>query len=49
MFMQHAKYRAQAMTLRDDLAEKGQVSDEGWRRINGLLVASWKSHRETLN
>jgi hypothetical protein len=48
-FMQHAEYRAQAMTLRDDLAEKGEVSNQDWRRINELLIASWKSHREALN
>jgi len=48
-FLEHANYRAQAMTLRDDLAEKGQVSNQDWQRINDLLVASWKSHREALD
>jgi hypothetical protein len=48
-FTEHADYRAQAMTLRDDLAEKGDVSDKDWQRINDLLVISWKSHHETLN
>jgi hypothetical protein len=48
-FMQHAKYRAQAMTLRDDLAKIGQVSNEDWQRINALLIESWTSHRKTLD
>jgi len=48
-FLQHAEYRAQAMMLRDDLAEKGQVSDQDWKRINDLLLASWKSHRDVLD
>jgi hypothetical protein len=34
MFMQHVEYRAQAMTLRDDLADRGKVSDQDWQQIN---------------
>lgn len=48
-FTEHADYRAQAMTLRDDLAEKGVVSDKDWKQINDLLLVSWKSHREVLD
>jgi hypothetical protein len=31
------------MLLRDDLAEKGSVTDENWRRINQMLESSWQS------
>jgi hypothetical protein len=48
-FIEHADYRAQAMTLRDDLAEKGEILDKDWQRINDLLVISWKSHHDTLD
>lgn len=49
VFLKHAEFRAQAMTLRDDLAEKGQLSDQDWQRINELLIVSWKSHRQALD
>jgi hypothetical protein len=43
VFSEHARFRAEAMLLRDNLAEKGDVSDRNWQRINELLDASWQS------
>ncbi|MEW6128442.1 MAG: hypothetical protein AB1757_15490 [Acidobacteriota bacterium] len=41
--LEHARLRAEAMTIRDDRAEAGGVSEEDWQRIGELLKASWKS------
>jgi len=42
-FMEHARYRAEAMTIRDDKADQGTVSEEDWARIDTLLHQSWRS------
>jgi hypothetical protein len=47
--MEHAKLRAEAMTIRDDRAEAGGVSEEDWKHIGGLLVESWRSLYEVVN
>jgi hypothetical protein len=41
--MQHARLRAEAMTIRDDKAEAGGVTEEDWKKIGELLRASWQS------
>jgi hypothetical protein len=46
--MEHARYRAEAMTIRDDRAEAGGVSEADWRKIEELLRASWASLSKTV-
>ena len=41
--MEHGRLRAEAMTIRDNKAEAGGVTEEDWRRINELLRQSWRS------
>ncbi len=41
--MEHGRLRAEAMTIRDNKAEAGGVSEEDWARINELLKESWRS------
>lgn len=48
-FTEHAKYRAEAMLLRDRLAEQEQVSDADWQRIHDLLIQSWRSLWNAVN
>ena len=43
LFAAHAKARAEAMLLRDALAESGEVSDQDWGRIAEMLNRSWVS------
>jgi hypothetical protein len=47
--MEHARFRAEAMTIRDDKAEAGGVSEEDWRKIEELLRASWASLSKSVN
>lgn len=47
--MEHARYRAEAMTIRDDKAEAGGVSEADWQKIEELLRASWASLSKTVN
>lgn len=47
--MEHARLRAEAMTIRDDHAEAGGVSEADWKRIEELLIASWRSLFEAVN
>lgn len=47
--MEHARYRAEAMTIRDDKAEAGGVSEEDWHKIEELLRASWASLSKSVN
>ena len=47
--MEHARLRAEAMTIRDDKAEAGGVTEEDWARIDQLLHASWRSLWEAVN
>jgi hypothetical protein len=41
--MEHARLRAEAMTIRDTKAEAGGVTEADWARINELLKESWRS------
>jgi hypothetical protein len=42
-FAEHAKARADAMLIRDSSAANGATSEADWRRIEELLVRSWRS------
>jgi hypothetical protein len=42
-FADHARLRAEAMTLRDERAAAGGVSDAEWSRIDGMLRESWSA------
>lgn len=46
--MDHGRLRAEAMTIRDNKAEAGGVSEEDWVRIDTLLHASWQSLKRTV-
>jgi len=48
-FAEHARLRAEAMTIRDDRAEAGGVSEADWQRIDELLHASWRSLWQAVN
>jgi hypothetical protein len=41
--IEHGRLRAEAMTIRDNKAEAGAVSEADWARINELLRESWRS------
>ena len=47
--MEHARLRAEAMTIRDTKAEAGGVTEEDWAKIDELLHASWRSLSEAIN
>ena len=47
--MEHATLRAEAMTIRDEKAEQGGVSEEDWKRIDELLHRSWQSLHRAVN
>jgi len=47
-FMEHGKYRAEAMTIRDTKAEQGGVSEADWTKIDELLHKSWHSLLEVV-
>jgi hypothetical protein len=40
---EHARLRAEAMTIRDTRAEQGGLTEADWSRIDQLLRASWRS------
>ena len=42
-FLEHARLRAEAMTIRDTEADAGGVTEEDWARIDELLHESWRS------
>ena len=46
---EHAALRAEAMTIRDDKAEQGGVTEDDWRRIDELLHRSWQSLHHAVN
>src|SRR5436190_15371236 len=48
-FEEHGRYRAEAMTIRDDQAEKAPLSEEDWNRIHDLLRRSWFSLWHAVN
>ena len=41
--MEHGRLRAEAMTIRDNQAEQGGVTEADWVRIGELLRRSWRS------
>jgi len=41
--LEHARLREEAMTIRDQKAEAGGVTEADWAKINELLRASWQS------
>ncbi|MEK6300891.1 MAG: hypothetical protein AABO41_09230 [Acidobacteriota bacterium] len=45
---EHARLRAEAMTIRDNKAENGGVTEKDWAKIDGLLHESWKSLKEAV-
>lgn len=47
--LEHARLRAEAMTIRDRQAEQGGVTEEDWRRIDDLLHQSWRSLWQAVN
>lgn len=47
--MEHARLRAEAMTIRDTRAEDGQVTETDWARIDQLLHESWRSLKEAVH
>ncbi|HLG17196.1 MAG TPA: hypothetical protein VJH03_22280 [Blastocatellia bacterium] len=47
--MEHARLRADAMTIRDTKAEQGGVSEEDWKKIDDLLHQSWQSLWQAVN
>jgi hypothetical protein len=48
-FMEHGRLRAEAMTIRDNKAEQGGVSEADWAQIDQLLHQSWKSLRQAVS
>jgi hypothetical protein len=48
-FAEHARYRAEAMAIRDTQAEKGPLSQADWDKINDLLRKSWFSLWHAVN
>jgi hypothetical protein len=47
--IEHARLRAEAMTIRDNQAEGGGVTEADWARIDQLLHASWRSLWQAVN
>ena len=48
-FQEHAHLRAEAMTIRDERAAAGGVSEADWQRIDSLLRGSWQSLWQAVN
>jgi hypothetical protein len=48
-FSEHGKYRAEAMILRDELAEQRGMTDADWQKINELILRSWRSLWRAVN
>src|SRR5262249_28997904 len=48
-FAEHARYRAEAMIIRDDEAERGTLSQADWDKIQDLLRRSWFSLWHAVN
>ena len=46
--MEHARLRAEAMTIRDNRAENGGVREQDWEKIDDLLHGSWRSLKEAV-
>jgi hypothetical protein len=47
--LEHARLRAEAMTIRDTKADAGGVTESDWARIDELLHASWRSLHDEVN
>lgn len=47
--MEHAKLRREAMTIRDQKAEAGGVTEADWAKIEEILKASWGSLHKAVN
>ncbi len=48
-FAEHARLRAEAMTIRDTKADAGAVTEQDWAEIDELLHRSWKSLKDAVN
>jgi hypothetical protein len=48
-FAEHARLRAEAMTIRDEKAAAGGVSEADWQHIDELLRQSWQSLWRAVN
>jgi len=48
-FRDHARYRAEAMLLRDRLAQQNGVTETEWQKIHELLQLSWQSLWNAVN
>jgi len=46
--MEHARLRAEAMTIRDNKAENGGVTEKDWAKIDELLHESWRSLKQAV-
>lgn len=46
---EHARLRAEAMTIRDNKAEEGGVTEADWAKIEELLRGSWQSLFNAVN
>jgi hypothetical protein len=46
--MDHARLRAEAMTIRDNRAESGVATQQDWAKIETLLHESWRSLKEAV-
>ena len=47
--MEHARLRAEAMTIRDTKADQGGMTEADWAKIDELLHASWQSLYKAVN
>jgi len=47
--IEHARLRAEAMTIRDKQAEQGGVTEADWKKIDDLLHRSWRSLYQAVN
>lgn len=47
--MEHGRLRAEAMTIRDNKAASGGVTDADWAKIDQLLHAAWQSLYNAVN
>lgn len=48
-FTEYARLRAEAMTIRDNKADQGGVTEADWARIDALLHQSWQSLFSAVN
>ena len=48
LFAEHARLRAEAMTIRDVKSDAGGVTEADWAKIDELLHQSWRSLKEAV-